>query len=207
MTAAAAVLILGLAACSGSTAGNGADSTADSAPAADSLTADSASVQEPEAAEAQLLVTPDLTLLEVKGNVKSIKGKVSAKFDEQGTLTHYGYSNPLDKISNVKRDSEGRLTYFLGSEWMTVKWDGGRLASLESRYNEFVNTDIYTYDEAGHIVKIVSKYVDENEETSETFTYVVTYPADGFDEKGNWVKRTVKYPDSTEAEVRTITYY
>lgn len=163
----------------------------------------------------ELLVTPDLTLLEVKGNVKEIKGKTvddyvyggNAKFNEKGELTHYGNSEPIDKISNVKRDGDGRLTYFLASEWMTVKWDGDRPLSVANQYNEMTNTNTYKYDDKGLIVEIKSRYQDEIEETDETQTAVVTYPADGFDAKGNWIKRTVKWPKGTITEAREIIYY
>ena len=195
--------------CSGnsSTAGNANDSTA---------TADTVAVAvKEEAPEPELLVTPDLTLLEVKGNVKEIKGKEAdnyvygkgAKFDKEGKLTHFGNSIPIDKISNIKRDKDGRLTDFLASEWATVKWDGERPLSMANQYNEFTETETYKYDDKGLISEITCRYQDEIEEIDETKVGKVTYPADAFDSNGNWVKRIVKYPDHTETQIREILYY
>ena len=161
-----------------------------------------------------LLETPDLTLLEVKGNVKEINGKTvgdyvygkNARFDQEGRLTHYGNSDPIAKISEVKRDSEGRLTDFLASEWMSVKWDGEKPLSVQLSYNEETFTDTYKYDGA-LIVEVSEVYEDQIEETKTTSVGTITYPEDGFDAKGNWIKRIVKYPDHTKTQVREIIYY
>lgn len=205
------VVCLMVQACSGSAGGSKSDSTgADTAVLADTAGVSEDSLQDAQDVKAELLDTPDLRLLEVKGNVKSIKTNStaqSARFDENGNLTHYGYADPIDKISNTKRNADGNLTAFLGSEWMKVKWKDGRPASIESQYNEMTSTETYTYDDAGRVVKITYRVTDSIEGTDDTEQRVVSYPADGFDEKGNWVKRTVKFPDRTETETRTITYY
>lgn len=199
----AAALIAALASCGGSTKSESSDS--------DTTVVAEATVEE----SPQLLQTPDLALLEVKGNVKEIKGKTSgdyvygksARFDQEGNLTHFGNSVPIDKISNIERDSEGKLTDFLASEWMSVKWEGEKPLSMKLSYNEFSSTESYKYDNNGHIVEISSLNVDEIEETENTIVGTVTYPEDGFDANGNWVKRFVKYPDHTETQEREIIYY
>lgn len=203
------VVLLGAAcwSCSGNSSNSkGNDSAAD----------DTVAIQATEdTVQPELLVTPDLTLLEVKGNVKEIKGKEvgdyiygdNAKFNEKGELTHYGNSEPIDKISNVKRDGEGRLIEFLISEWMTVKWEGDRPLSITYKYNEMTNTNTYKYDNKGLIVEIKNRYQDEIAGSDDIVTGIVTYPADGFDAKGNWIKRTVKWPTGTITEAREIIYY
>lgn len=198
------LLSLGLQACSGNSKSISSDSdVADSGEIVNDTV-------DAEQVAPKLLETPDLTLLEVKGNVKSITTKgmsPSAKFDEKGNLTHYGNSEPLDKISHVKRDENGYLLSFLGSEWMTVKWADGRPSSISDQYNELTQTFTNTYDNDGRVVKMVYRLVDEIENSDETETRQVTYPADGFDEKGNWIKRTVKTAYGPETETREIVYY
>ena len=200
----ASVAMLMLASCGGANASS--NSEKDSSEIAEVT-------EEPEEAP-QLLVTPDLTLLEVKGNVKEINGKQAgdyvygnnALFDSEGHLTHYGNSDPIDKISEVKRDSDGRLTSFLASEWVTVKWDSEKPISLRLSINEYSCTESYKYDnELVNEISVLSE--DLMEETQTTAIGKVTYPEDGFDKNGNWIKRTVKYPDHTETHVREIVYY
>lgn len=96
------LISIGCWSCSGASSTGGNDSTAIDT-IATSATEDSIQAQP------ELLVTPDLTLFEVKGNVKEIKVDGlddflggDAKFNENGELTHYGNNN--DKLSNVKRD-------------------------------------------------------------------------------------------------------
>lgn len=196
--------------CSGKTSGSKSDSVATDTAA---VTAVKDSV-EPEPV-AELMVTPDLSLLEVKGNVKEIKGKVagdyvyggSARFDKDGKLTHYGNSEPIDRLSNIKRDDKNRLTYFLASAWTTVKWEGDKLLSVAEQMNEFTDTETYKYDSKGLVTEISCHSVDEAEGYDETVVAKVSYPADAFDSNGNWIKRVVKYPDHTETQIREITYY
>lgn len=107
----------------------------------------------------------------------------------------------------MKRDKDGKLTYFLGSEWTTVKWDGERPLSIAGQYNEFTTKDTYKYGENGQVVGIDHWYEDLISEESSTEKATVTYPEGAFDAKGNWVKRIVKYPDHTETQVRDIIYY
>ena len=202
-----AALLMLTAGCAGSN--DSADANA-AAPADSTAVVDSV-----EAAVPDLLVTPDLTLLEVKGNVKEIKGKESgnyvyggsAKFDTEGKLTHYGNSEPIDKLSNIKRDDAGRLTAFLASEWTSVKWEADRPASAKFEYNEMATTDTYKYNADGRLIEITRSWQDLCEETEESAVGTVTYPADAFDANGNWIKRIVKYPDHTETQEREIIYY
>lgn len=175
---------------------------------------DSTAIVDETAEEPQLFETPDLALLEVKGNVKEIKGKTTgdyvysknARFDKEGRLTHYGWQEPIDKISNVERDSEGKLTNFLGSEWISVTWDAEMPLSVTLSYNECSNTETYKYANK-RIAEISTLTVDLIEGTENTSIATVIYPADGFDANGNWVKRFVKYPSNTEIQVREIIYY
>lgn len=184
----------------------------------DSVKADSSDtivLVEGEPSAPNLLITPDLTLLEVKGNVKEIKGKCtdnwcyggSAKFDENGTLTHYGCSEPIDKLSHIKRDKDGKLTYFLAADWTTIKWDNNQPLSAEHQFNEFTETETYQYDDKGKVIKITHRYQDFGEETDDTTVETVIYPDDAFDKNGNWIKRIVKFPDHKETQIREITYY
>ncbi len=177
---------------------------------------DTVVAKQPQAApEPEIFSTPDLTLLEVKGNVKEIKGLQAgdyvyggnAKFDREGTLTHYGYSDPIVKLSNIKRDSDGNLTYFLADEWTTVTWKNGLPLSFRQQFNEITTIDTREFDEAGRVVKITHRYQDEIEGIDETQIGTVTYDSDAFDSNGNWTRRTIKYPDHTETQLRKIIYY
>lgn len=198
------LISIGCWSCSGASSTGGNDSTATDT-IATSATEDSIQAQP------ELLVTPDLTLFEVKGNVKEIKVDGlddflggDAKFNENGELTHYGNNN--DKLSNVKRDQDGRLTKFLTSEWITIKWDAEKPVSVTRDINEGTWTETYTYGDDGLTIKILCRYIYLGE-TDETYTATITYPQDAFDEKGNWVKRVIKHPDRTITEVREIIYY
>lgn len=181
----------------------------------DSIESDTLELITEEQVMPDLLTTPDLTLLEVKGNVKEIKGKTydnyvygkAAKFDENGMLTHYGNSDPIDKISNIKRDEDGKLTYFLGGEWMTVKWDNDLPLSVANQYNEMTTTETYKYDDKGRITQISQRIQDSIEGEDSTYVGIVSYPEDAYDKNGNWLKRIVKYPNYTETQVREIIYY
>lgn len=193
--------------CSGKSTNSEKDSVANAA-ATDSVTT-------VKPAKAELLVTPDLTLLEVKGNVKEIKGKESdnyvyggcAKFDEEGNLTHYGNSDPIDRISNAKRDSENRLTNFLGGEWITVTWTDDKPSSKMVEFNELSTTETYKYADNGLITEITYCTKDEIEETENTKVATIVYPEDAFDNRGNWIKRVVTYPDRSITQIREILYY
>lgn len=201
------LISIGCWSCSGASSTGGNDSTAIDT-IATSATEDSIQAQP------ELLVTPDLTLLEVKGNVKEIKGKEtdgyiyrgSAKFNENGELTHYGCSDPIDKLSNVKRDQDGRLIKFLADEWITVKWNAERPISVNSQMNECSTTETYTYGDDGLTIKILYQWYTFDEEDGRN-TSTITYPQDAFDEKGNWVKRVIKHSDRTITEEREIIYY
>lgn len=167
-----------------------------------------------------LLSTPDLTLLELKGNVKEIKKEIKedgsfvsekAKFDENGKLTHYSDCDSQGKLSHVKRDSEGKLVSFFGSEWTSVEWDGNRPASLDVQCNELEETYYYTYDKNGRVIKIGHRVQDYNSETDEmidtTYNYTVTYPKDAFDTNGNWTCRIITSSEGSVTQKRKITYY
>lgn len=171
-----------------------------------------------------LLSTPDLTLLELKGNVKEIKKEIKdykgmdcfvqsekAKFDEDGKLTHYSDFDSQGKISHIKRDSEGKLVSFFGSEWTSVEWDGDRPASLDVQCNELEQTYYYTYDKNGRVIKIGHRVQDYNSETDEMidtiYNYTVTYPQDAFDSNGNWTCRIITSPNGPITQTRKIIYY
>lgn len=175
---------------------------------------DTAEKQAETAPEPELLVTPDLTFLEVKGNVKEIvyvSGKkliMRARFDKNGNLTHYGI-NTDDKISEVKRNDKGQLIEFVSDDWKTVTWRNDRPAKVHGGYVDEPDsyTYVYTYDDQGLVNKIDYLYYSDIEDTTSTTTGTVTYPADAFDDNGNWLRRTVAYPDRTEKQERQITYY
>lgn len=175
---------------------------------ADSVTTD-------QTAKPELLVTPDLTLLEVKGNVKEVKGIEAddyvygrnAKFDENGNLTHYGSSDPVNEISDVRRDSDGRLTDFLGGDWISVTWSEDKPSSITDQYNELSQTETYKYDDNGLVTEITYRTEDAIEGIDSTSVVAVVYPEDAFDSKGNWIKRVIKHPGYTITQMREILYY
>lgn len=197
-----AVAALLLTACGG----NGNSSAVDSN-AGDAVANDSVAVVAEEPAPEEL-TTPDLTLLEVKGNVKRIENvdmATGATFDKEGTLLTYVSDG---KISNVKRNDKGQLTDFLGADWMTVTWDGDRPAKIVDSFNELTLTDTYTYNDKGLVEKIVNRHEDAFEELDETTTLTFTYAPEDFDAHGNWLKRSVKLSNGNSyTSIRKIEYY
>lgn len=191
-----------LAGCSNAKGGGAADSQQDAYSAA----ADSTAVTEEEVTKEEVFITPDLTLYELKGHVKSLStgdGVTLARFNEAGEITH---CMGTDKISNVKRDADGRLVSFLGDEWMTITWKDGLPVKVEGQMNEWDNTNTYKYDEAGRVIEntLLAQWAGEDDETT---VFTITYPSDAFDENGNWIKRIRKSKSGTETEIRRIIYY
>lgn len=175
-----------------------------------STTATSEDKVEAEAApetEAPSFTTPDLILCDVKGHVKEIIQNgdwLVARFNKEGALMNY---HDRDRISNVERDEKGRLVAFLGGDWMKVEWTGDWPSSINGSMNEWSNTETYTRDDDGRIVKIIYHYEFAGE-SPETKIGTIEYGADSFDSQGNWIKRTVIYSDGNkETEERTITYF
>lgn len=192
---------------------------------------DSSESQQPE-----LFSTPDLILFELKGNVKEVRGRISARFDKEGRLTHYCsyFGSTCEKIFHLERDSGDRVTSLLSSTWIIkVGWDGDRPASLVEE-KEPPSSDDYDrrrdYDRRGITWEMgffaIDKYVyDENDRVVKTRyrkrrfiepgyiadDYVITYPQDAFDSCGNWLRRIIipkcGYLGSSEIEGREIIYY
>lgn len=196
-----------LAACGGNgrtEAGSGAE-TDTAATATDTTKSSTEESGAPVAAEK--LTTPDLALLEVRGNVRQIKSENMAQeatFDKDGNLTTYGNS---DRISKVRRNDKGQLTSFLGSEWTTVEWVGNYPAKIENEYNELIITSTYTYGEKGLVEKESRQQQDLIEEIDETTVYTYTYAPEDFDTHGNWLKRKAKLSDGTSHTMSRKIYY
>ena len=160
-----------------------------------------------EAPAAVELVTPDLILCEVQGNVKQIDDEnyPATTFDESGNLIRH-QSN--DNISNVKRNDKGQLTDFLGTDWMTVEWEADRPSVIKHQWNEMTIIQKLTYDENGRISTIDQEYIDEMVGESERDKITYTYANEDIDSHGNWTKRTVKFgSEAPYVQTRKIQYY
>lgn len=173
----------------------------------DTTASEEASEENEETAAVVELITPDLTLCEVQGNVKSIvyTDIPSTTFTEEGMLLTY---ESLDKISHEKRNDNGQLTYFLGSDWMTVVWDTDRPSEITDQMNEMSIVRKLTYDENGRVVAVDQVISDEIEGDSIHDKITYNYTSEDIDEHGNWVKRTVTFAGQQPfIETREIEYY
>lgn len=173
---------------------------------ADATGTDSAVVEQPAVVEE--FTTPDLTLVDVKGNVDTIENvnwATSATFDKEGNLLTYGSD---EKVTKMKRDNDGQPVYFISSEHITVTWENDRPKTVETSLNEMTQTDTYVYNADGLMEKRIRRYVDLMEDSEKTVTTTYTYDPADFDSHGNWLKRAAKSDDgNSHVESRTISYH
>lgn len=183
--------------------GNNSGNTGQSA---DATGTDSAVVEQPAVVEE--FTTPDLTLVDVKGNVDTIENlnwATSATFDKEGNLLTYDSDA---KVTKMKRDNDGQPVYFISSGHITVTWENNRPKTVETSINEMTQTDTYVYNADGLMEKRIRRYVDLMEDSEKTVTTTYTYDPADFDSHGNWLKRAAKADDGNSyVETRTISYH
>lgn len=182
---------------------------------------------------AATVVSNDLALFDLKGNVKSVTynennanpiewvywrndqtpNPNSVSFTNDGKLITPNAST--ESSVQINRDKKDNITSIKVTHLSTddsfkynIDYNSkGRLTILEKDDN-LRNIDSWTYkyyyNSNGLINKCTLKGFDyDGNETSSTSTY--SY--DSFDEYGNWTKRTVKTGDYKQIETREITYY
>ena len=182
---------------------------------------------------AATIVSGDLALFDLKGNVKSVTynennanpiewvywrndqtpNPNSVSFTNDGKLITPNAST--ESSVQINRDKKDNITSIKVTHLSTddsfkynIDYNSkGRLTILEKDDN-LRNIDSWTYkyyyNSNGLINKCTLKGFDyDGNETSSTSTY--SY--DSFDEYGNWTKRTVKTGDYKQIETREITYY
>lgn len=116
-------------------------------------------------------------------------------------------------ISGLKRDAKGRIVFYREKNESNVvprsiTYDSvGRVAKIESVYDEETDYTLFYYNSKGLLVKAVEKAVDMSEES----TTVYKYSDYEFDSHGNWTSRQCEFvaDDNSiiESQMRNITYY
>lgn len=148
---------------------------------------------------AQPLSTPDMKLLEVKGNVKAVlSDSYSIIFGERVGEIEFNRSGYLKMPQSgyIKRDLNNKITVVGDCE---IQWNGKQVSEI--------NTSSYRrllfYSNKGLCSRIVinSRYRDEQE--------VMDVSYDKFDAHGNWLMRTAVNirTGETKVETRYISYY
>lgn len=158
------------------------------------------------------LVTPDLTLADVKGPVATVyitdadgNRYDTYQFDAEGNIVKHAFTS--DDFKRVKRDDQGQITGW-GYDEYTVEWKDGKPVKFGTRESDGgTSTSTYEYNAEGQRVKSTTL---NDFPGDEPFTVILEYsysPTD-VDEHGNWTKRTVKSSDpaTTFTEKRVITY-
>lgn len=152
----------------------------------------------------EVMQTPDLTLFELKGNVKSVK-------DEYENTYNFTKEGKLDlPESQIKRDNEGRIISYTINEVTTeVQWNkDGNVEGAKG----VDHTTTYTYDDRG---LLLTSYTEVDTWELSIYKYLK------FDEQGNWVERERSWLGysagveegedpiyrNKEVEKRTISYY
>lgn len=184
---------------------------------------------DPEKAEAEKATVPtDLSLFELKGNVKSVtyqdwgmcpfngvevykNGSDVVSFDDSGNVVVPSDGRIIRDDKGVAVDiqwylDEGCMEYWMSQE---LTYDSkGRLIKVDGEGYETVYSEEFYYDNQGRVSKKVETiYCEGNEEIYETsYEYVV------FDAQGNWTERMVTTTSDwagtrTSKETRTILYY
>lgn len=205
--------LLGIVSCGNKNKAGGSD---EAAPADTGSVAGQAQEEQAEA-EKELLQTPDLTLFELKGNVKTatVKGTVGDKdadfestaFDEQGRLTVLGEYNisynkvETGKVTNekgqrVKRDKQGRILYVGRADGCSGQ-EGRHFTYSKNGYKDYQDTGecSWLYDTTvtlgadGLPATFKATAFDESGDYEINYTFTYTK----FDDKGNWTERTVKW--------------
>ena len=157
-----------------------------------------------EAPEVQEFTTPDLTLLEVKGHVKSVQKE---GYDDKTTFNAEGLIEATGNYARLKRDSDGRISSWGYDEYF-VTWENNLPKTFKTRESDgSVSIDTYTYDESGLLVKSETNAEYPGDESWHG-VYTYTYSPEDFDAHGNWLKRQAKSVDGKNyTEARVIEYY
>lgn len=180
-----------------------------------------------EKTEAEKATVPtDLSLFELKGNVKSVtyqdwgmcpfkgvevhnNGSHVVSFDDKGHVV-------VPSDCKINRDDKGVA---VDIQWYISEWDcwfgqeltydsKGRLIKVDGAGYENVYSKEFYYDNQGR----VSKKITTEDAYGESYTWETSYEYVAFDAQGNWTERvatTVSDWDgtNTETEARTILYY
>lgn len=184
---------------------------------------------DPEKAEAEkATVATDLSLFELKGNVKSVtyqdwgmcpfngvevhnNGSHVVSFDESGNVIPASDGKIIRDDKDVAVDIQWYLNEGCMDDWMSqeLTYDSkGRLVKVDGAGYETVYSKEFYYDNQGRVSKkVVTSYCEGNEAIFET-----SYEYVAFDAQGNWTERvatTVSDWDgtNTETETRAILYY
>ena len=152
----------------------------------------------------QQIQTPDLTLFNLKGNVKSVTDEAENTYN----FTKEGKLELSD--SQIKRDGEGRIiSYTINDLTTEVSW--GKDGNVEGTKG-VDHTTTHTYDDRG---LLLTSYTEVDSWELSIYRYLK------FDDKGNWIERERSWlglsPDpeesgdpvykNKEVEKRTIVYY
>ena len=166
------------------------------------------------------LVSPDLKLYELAGNVKEVKFftdeeiSYTLQFDQNGTATaHKNFNNGEVK---TKRDKSGKvIQYMCNADGLDLtenySYDNnGYLSTVSILDNDILSKEEIRYNDKKHIseVKVNSDGFDNELVTIKNYEYI------SFDKNGNWTERKVKesieHEDvnyQTITEKREISYY
>ncbi|MCQ2197439.1 MAG: hypothetical protein MJZ60_07965 [Bacteroidaceae bacterium] len=171
--------------------------------------------------------TPDLTLFELVGHVKTCKyGSVTLKFDNEGKLTSYVMGG-LNQIKQIERDKENRIIHFISAEDEETGSQNEGLVEWAANGNvkQFVEVNMegsivyeYTYTEPDAQNPVARIAISTQKGEGYNWSGTTTYTYDSFDEVGNWTQRKGKadlYCDydghneekETNTTKRVITYY
>ncbi len=205
--------------------------TDQAATTADSLTTDSTTAlgtaPTPIPAADTIFHTPDLTLFELMGHVKTCKqGDAELTFDRDGNLTSYTIDG-LNQLANIKRE-KGRLVQYIGQEEAEIDWADEHYVEWNDDNSVKVYTQVnmeggveytYTYGTADGDVAALPRIVSSLR-VGEGYNWsgITTYTYQKFDDHHNWLERKAKDEffcdydghqeyNETTAEKRTISYW
>lgn len=149
----------------------------------------------------EVFTSPDLSLFQLKGNVKEclIPGddmnNTVLEFDGDGNLI-----NP--KYEKIERNANGEIIEYYDpkTECKTrFKWEDGKVMGVTDMFEDGYNsTSIgYEYDKDNNIVQLIQEGVP----------FPTNYSNYKFDDFGNWISRTSECNGNSIEENRFITYY
>ena len=127
-------------------------------------------------------MSPDLAFFGLHGQVKKMTEFGSEyEFDKNGKLIKVD-GKPASQ--RYIRDGQGRIVRLDGFEFSeSFLWNSGRLSGSEAMGDVLIDSESYTYDERGYIVKI-KQHTVYDEVSYKTFIY------SDIDKFGNWRSRT-----------------
>lgn len=167
-----------------------------------------------------LLLTPDLKMHELAGNVKEVrvysenKLKEVLEFDRKGELVLK--KNDKEKIA-INRDKDNRIIQFTYNNCIDLNQtkrftynSKGYPETIEALENNNLSKKEIEYDSENRIVKLRTKSTDYGNK----FTNIKEYEYTSIDENGNWTERkmTERIEGEDEGvdaitETREIIYY